>query len=177
MSFPSVAFAPSRHRMREICLASMLLGVAWLAWPSSAEAQLRYGGHFARAQDAFGGTGGIGARVGLGLPLLPVEGFASGEYFFPACAAVGGCALSGVSLDMNVRLPMVLLSPYATGGWVLRRLDPGGGGDTLIESGLHLGLGVGAGVPGARVFGEARYEFIKVPSRQLVLRLGILVGG
>ena len=177
MSSPSFASAPSRHRMREICLASMLLGVAWLAWPSSAEAQLRYGGHFARAQDAFGGTGGIGARVGLGLPLLPVEGFASGEYFFPACAAVGGCALSGVSLDMNVRLPVVLLSPYATGGWVLRRLDPGGGGDTLIESGLHLGLGAGAGVPGARVFGEARYEFIKVPSRQLVLRLGILVGG
>jgi len=169
--------APSRHRKREIGLIAALLAVSVLAWAPPAEAQVRYGGHFARAQDAFGGTGGIGARVGLGLPLLPVEVFASGEYFFPACAAVGGCGLAGVSLDANLRLPMVFLSPYATGGWVLRRLDPGGGGETVTESGLHLGIGAGAGVPGARVFGEARYEFIKVPSRQLVLRLGILVGG
>ncbi len=158
--------------------AAALLGVCFLLTsPIHLEGQLRYGGHFVRAQESFGGAGGVGVRGGIGLPLFPMEAFASGEYFFPACAGIGGCALAGASLDVNLRLPIAFLSPYATGGWVVRRIDPGGGGEVYSRTGLHLGLGAGAGLPGARLFGEARYELARVPSRQLVIRVGVLLGG
>jgi hypothetical protein len=145
--------------------------------PESVDAQVRYGGHYVQVQESFGGSGGVGLRAGVAVPLLPVEAYAGGEYFFPACSGIGGCGLSGLTLDVNVSLPSPFLAPYATGGWALRRLNPGAAAETFTRSGVSLGAGVGAGLPGARFFGEIRYEFIQIPSRQFVLRFGLMMGG
>jgi hypothetical protein len=150
--------------------------VALVCVPAShVSAQVRYGAHLAHAADALGGTTGVGARIGFGLPAVPVEVLAGVEYFFPDCA--GACGFQGLTLDGNLSLPFALLGPYATGGWVLRRFDPEGEADAETVSGLHLGAGVSAGLAGARVFGEARYEFVDAPDGQLVFRAGIVIGG
>jgi len=159
-----------------VTLLTVLL-LALVILPTSGAAQISYGGHLVQAQDAFGGAGGVGARVGVGLPLFPVTGFVSAEYFFPDCGAASGCGLSGVSLDLNYTLlPLPVVTPYLTGGVVARRIDLGGASEARSETGLHAGAGVSAGVPGMRVFGEARYEFVQAPERQFVLRLGVLLG-
>jgi hypothetical protein len=165
-------FSGSRGRAGR--LAAWTVALALVGAPS-ASAQLLYGGHLAHATDAFGGTTGVGARVGLGLPALPIQLLAGVEYYFPGCS--GACGFQGLSVDGNVSLPFPFLAPYATGGWVLRRYDPPDEVEAETFSGVHLGVGIGAGIAGARVFGEARYEFVEAPERQLVLRAGFIIGG
>jgi len=138
-------------------------------------AQLLYGGHLVHAEDAFGGATGVGGRVGFGIPAFPIEVLAGAEYFFPGCSSA--CGFQGLSVDGNFALPFPILAPYATGGWVLRRFDPVGEADAETSSGLHLGVGISGGLAGAKVFGEARYEFMDAPEKQFVLRAGFLIGG
>jgi hypothetical protein len=141
----------------------------------NASAQMLFGGHLAHAADAFDGTMGVGVRAGFGIPALPVEVLAGVVYFFPSCSAA--CGFQGLSVDGNLALPFALLAPYVTGGWVLRRFDPAGEEDAETFSGVHLGVGISGGLAGAKVFGEARYEFVDAPEKQLVLRAGFLIGG
>jgi hypothetical protein len=147
----------------------------FLLYAPSTSAQLLYGGHLAHAADTFGGTTGVGGRLGFGVPVFSVEVLASAEYFFSGCSAA--CGLQGLSLDGNLALPFPLLAPYATGGWVVRRYDPAGDVDAETVSGIHLGVGISGGFAGAKLFGEARYEFVDAPERQFVLRVGLLLGG
>jgi len=145
--------------------------------PAPAAAQVSYGVHVVEARDAFEGARGIGARVGVKVPFLPVSAFATGEYFRPDCGPASGCGLSGVSLDLNYALiPMLPVSPYLTGGYTRRRFDPGAGGEVSTPEGIHVGAGLAAGLAGYGVFGEARYEFVAAPERQIVVRVGVRRG-
>jgi hypothetical protein len=155
-------------------MATAALAVT-LSVPAVGSAQVLYGAHLAHATDALGGTTGVGARIGIGLPLLPAEALAGVEYFFTGCSTA--CGFQGFSVDANVWLPFSFLSPYLTGGWVLRRYDPPGEADANSTSGLHIGAGFSGGLAGMRAFGEARYEMVDAPDGQFVLRAGLLIGG
>jgi len=166
-------------------VVALALGLATLLLPPSpARAQFSYGGHLVEARDAFGGARGLGARAGVSVPLLPVRAYGSAEYFRPDCGPLERCGFSGVSLDLNYAiLPLPLVSPYLTGGLVMRRVDPApadasgeGGEGAFTDRGMHLGVGMTAGVSGFRLFGEARYEFVQAPERQFVVRIGLLLG-
>jgi hypothetical protein len=151
---------------RFLALAFVLVAMPALA--TEARAQIHPGLHVARAADSFGGVNGVGASVEVGLPLLPVDLFVAGDYFFPDC---DGCSLWGASADVHLALPIPILTPYATAGLVMRNTEVS---DTTERTG---GIGVGAGVnlSGAVIgaYGEGRYEFMDGEGDQLVFRLGV----
>jgi hypothetical protein len=162
-------------RVRKAAIAvGTVLAIALAAAPP-ASGQLLYSGHIAHATDALGGTTGLGGRVGVGLPLLPAELLAGVEYYFTGCSTA--CGFQGLSVDANAWLPFSLLTPYATGGWVVRRYDAPGPTDAESDSGIHLGAGISGGLAGMRLFGEGRYEFLDVPEGQFVFRAGFVIGG
>jgi len=151
---------------RFVSLALVVVAVLWL--PTQAYAQINPGLHVARAADSFGGVNGVGGSLQLGLPVLPVDLFFAGEYFFPNC---DDCSFWGGSADVHLTLPVPILTPYGTAGLVLRNTDVS---DTRVRSG---GLGLGAGlnlrtlVVGA--YAEGRYELMDGSGDQLVFRLGL----
>ena len=132
-----------------------------------------FGGVFgARAQDSFGGTTGFGVEAGLSIPVLPLAVFGSGEWFSPSCT---GCDLSGWSLGVKYRvLPVPIASPYVTGGRTWRSREDG----TLPavdDEGVFAGVGADVSLPGFKLFGEVRYDFLSRDLRQAVLRAGFLL--
>lgn len=157
---------------RRILLCTMALAGALALGSRPLQAQVSPGIHVARAADVFGGTNGVGASLQIGFPLMPVDVFVAGDYFFPDCGTASGCSYAGGSADLHFTLPFPVLTPYATAGLVYRRYD---GGDT-VDPESHTGFGLGAGVNlGTVVLGayaEARYEFVD-PNDQLVFRIGI----
>ena len=149
------------------------LVVAALLMPERAHAQF-FGGVFgAWAQDSFEGTTGAGAEIGYDLPVLPVDVFGAGTWFFPDCE---GCELSGWSLGVNVRIPFPLIRPYVTGGMAWRNQE-GQANAAVVEdnSGAFAGAGVDLAFAGVRLFGEARYEWLDGPQEQAIVRLGIMI--
>lgn len=151
--------------------ALALVALATLASPG--RAQLHPGVHVARANDFAGGANGVGASLNLGFPLLPVEVFVGGEYFFPDCGN-SDCGLWGGSADVHFKLPIPIITPYGTAGLVYRRstvtdLD-------VVSTGTNTGFGLGAGVNLGTIllgaYAEARYEFVD-PDNELVFRLGV----
>jgi len=151
---------------RVLSLALALAAVFSL--PPQAHAQINPGLHVARATDSFGGVNGVGGSLQLSLPVLPVDLFLAGEYFFPNC---DDCSFWGGSADVHLTLPVPIVTPYAAAGLVLRNTDAS---DTRVRTG---GLGLGAGlnlstlVVGA--YAEGRYEFMDGSGDQLVFRLGL----
>jgi hypothetical protein len=136
--------------------------------PAAAPAQVKPGLHVARAADVFGGVNGVGGSVLFGLPVLPIDLFVAGEYFFPDC---DDCSFWGGSADVHFTLPIPVLTPYAAAGLVLRNTDVS---DTRVRTGgLGLGAGVNLGAVGLGTYAEGRYEFMDGSSDQLVFRLGI----
>lgn len=139
-----------------------------LAFAGVSEAQIKPGLHVARATDSFDGVNGVGASVQVSVPVLPVDLFVAGEYFFPGC---DGCSFWGGSADVHVSLPIPVVTPYVAAGLVLRNTSHS---DTVVRTG---GLGFGAGVNlNTLVVGgyvEGRYEFMDGSDDQLVIRLGI----
>lgn len=149
------------------------LAVALLvASASQVQGQMNPGIHVARATDAFGGTNGVGGSVELSFPVFPIDLFVAGEYFFPDCGTVDDCSFSGGSADLHVKLPIPVLTPYATGGLVYRRTDPGGGAGAVAKTGWGGGVGVHLGALVLGAYAEARYEVVE-PEDQVVLRLGL----
>ncbi len=101
--------------------ALALLTIGALVGPIPADGQLVGGVFGARAQDSFGGTNGFGAEAGLSLPLLPLEVFAAGTLFSPACS---DCVLKGWSLGAKLTVfPLSALHPYLTFGRAWRNLE------------------------------------------------------
>ena len=149
-------------------LSLALAGAVVFSRPPVAQAQLHPGLHVARAADAFGGVNGVGGSLQVTVPVLPVDFFVAGEYFFPDC---DGCSFWGGSADVHVTLPIPVVTPYATAGLVLRNTDQS---DTRERTG---GFGLGAGVDlhllKVGAFAEGRYEIMNGSGDQLVLRLGI----
>ena len=158
--------------MKRLAFVLALTSAALGAWAPDAGAQLRPGVHVARAADSFGGSNGAGASVEIGFPLVPVDVFVAGEYFFPDCGSIDGCGLLGGSADLHFTLPFPVLTPYATAGLVYRRLDAGDGAEAVSHRGFGLGAGVNLGTIVLGAYAEARYEFVD-PDDQLVLRVGL----
>lgn len=153
--------------------SAVLAATALLAFAPPASCQLNPGVHVARAHDFAGGANGVGGSLELSFPLVPIDLFVAGDYFFPDC---GGrdCGLWGGSADVHFTLPFPILTPYGTAGLVYRKstvtdLD-------VVSTGASTGFGLGAGVNlGTLVLGaylEARYEFVN-PDDQFVIRLGV----
>jgi len=164
--------------MMKMVPAVPLLFALLVLLPSHGEGQLRWGAHGVQAQDAFGGTYGAGLRLGLEAPFLPFDLFATGEYFLPDCPpGADGCGLRGASIEANMRMVFPVVRPYISGGLAYRQFTAGGGVPTETSSGVTVGAGVDIGLGRVRLFGEGRYEFVKAPERQRVLRIGILLGG
>lgn len=139
-----------------------------LALPMEVSAQVSPGLHVVRASDSFGGVMGVGGSLRLSPPLVPVDLFFAGEYFFPDCDA---CSFWGASADVHFALPASMLTPYATVGPLLRNTDES---DTSVRTG---GLGLGAGLDldrlAVRAYAEGRYELMDGSGDQWVFRLGI----
>lgn len=157
------------RRMLPVALA---LVAALALVPTTTRAQISPGIHAARAADVFGGANGLGASLELGIPLLPIDAFVAGEYFFPDCGSGSGCSFAGGSADLHFELPFPVLSPYATAGLVYRRYDEGDSAKPETHSGFGAGAGVNLGGVVLGAYAEARYEFVD-PDNQLVFRIGI----
>lgn len=151
---------------RVLPLTLALAAVCVLA--AEASAQVKPGLHVARAADSFGGVNGVGGSVQLSLPVLPIDLFFAGEYFFPDC---DDCSFWGGSADVHFALPVPLITPFATAGLVLRNTDVS---DTRVRTGgLGLGAGVNLGTLGLGAYAEGRYEIMDGSGDQLVFRLGL----
>jgi len=152
------------HRILPLTLALAAVSLV----PAAASAQIKPGLHAARAADSFGGVNGLGGSLQLSFPLLPLDLFFAGEYFFPDC---DGCSFWGGSADVHFTLPVPLVTPYAAAGLVLRNTDVS---DTSVRTGgFGLGAGVNLGAVGLGAYAEGRYEFMDGSGDQLVFRLGI----
>ncbi len=132
-----------------------------------------FGGVFgARAHDAFGGSTGFGVEGGLSIPVLPLDVFGSGEWFFPSCT---GCDLSGWSLGVKYRVfPFPVVRPYVTGGRTWRSQSVGVI-SAVDDEGMFGGFGADVVLPGFRLFGEIRYDFLSGDLEQRVARTGFLL--
>lgn len=155
---------------RALCV--VLAAAAMCAAPPRAQAQLNPGVHVARATDSFGGANGVGASVELSFPVFPIDIFVAGDYFFPDCGTAKDCSFSGGSADLHLKLPIPVLTPYATGGLVYRRTDDGLGGGAVAKTGYGGGVGVHLGALVLGAYAEVRYEVVD-PDDQVVFRIGL----
>ena len=150
--------------MRRLLLTSAAV-IAAAALTPPAHAQLRFGvqGAVQTAVDDLrnidtdnpdlSGTFGLGGRLALQPPLLPVGLVGQGVYYFVDCPS--DCSYLTYSLAAQLRLPAPLVSPYAIAGWQWRR---SANGTTDTESGAMLGIGAQLNVAVA-VFLEVTFEF------------------
>ena len=159
--------------------AFVVLAMGALISPMPAHGQLVGGVFGARAQDTFGGTNGIGVEAGVSLPFLPLEVFAAGTLFRPACT---GCDFNGWSLGVNFSVfPLPVLHPYVTFGRTWRDLEDSNNAVTVDDKGYFAGAGLEVVLPGFGIFAEARYEFLTADAapfpdrRQWMLRAGVLL--
>ncbi|MDT8341602.1 MAG: outer membrane beta-barrel protein [Longimicrobiales bacterium] len=168
------------YRVR-ITLLTVAAALALAFLPGAADAQLRFGAHVARAQDLPGfdaaggddGSFGIGARVGIDPPLIPLAFYGTFDYFFPDCGSLD-CDYQNFAIDTNFTfLPLLLLDLYATGGITFRRFELEDESDTA--TGFSLGGGVSFNFL-VNAYLEARNEFFDGDDGgdQLLIRLGVL---
>lgn len=156
-----------------------------LSQPASAQLPIKYGIQGAlqtSVADATGldGSFGLGARVALQPPLLPIGVVGQGVYYFPDC---DDCSYLTYSLAAQLRLPLPMVSPYAIGGWQFRRSSAGDASNT--ESGPMVGIGVQLNL-GVSLFLEGTMEFNDLPeglpegtdfdNDPIVIKGGILLG-
>ena len=169
---------PTRELMTAAKFGLAVLTVGALIGPIPADGQLVGGVFGARARDGFGGTNGFGAEAGVSLPLLPLEVFADGSLFRPACS---GCDLKGWSLGVKLGIfSLPLLRPYVTFGRTWRDLEDPINSLSVDDNGLFTGAGLEIGLPRFGIFAAGRYEFVtKDPGpsadlRQWTLRAGLM---
>ena len=135
--------------------AAVLLGA-----PAAGTAQLAFGVHAPMAtsigggDDLMGASFGVGGRVGLQLPLFPLAFWGTVDYMFP-----GGddTSYQNFALDVDFSLPIPVLAPYVTGGYLARRFDDS------VNSETRSAWTAGAGVRFNFVLSaylEARREFV-----------------
>lgn len=155
-----------------------------LAKPADAQIPLKYGVQAALLtglEDAssLNGTFGLGARVALQPPVLPLGVVGQGVYYFPE----GDGSYITYSLSGQVRIPLPMLSPYAIGGWQWRRSDPGGTGSVtttengpMIGLGVQLNLGMSLFLEGTMEFNDEITGFPDIDTNPLVIKGGVLLG-
>jgi hypothetical protein len=125
------------------------------------------------------GSFGLGARVALQPPVLPIGVVGQGVYYFPDCGS-SDCSYFTYSLAAQLRLPLPMLSPYAIGGWQWRRSSTDGNSNT--ENGAMIGIGAQLDL-GISLFLEGTMEFNDLPEGSpdfdndpIVIKGGILLG-
>ncbi|MGD2044927.1 MAG: hypothetical protein PVF90_05610 [Gemmatimonadota bacterium] len=168
--------------MRRLLLI-LTVAVASVAFarPASAQLPLKYGvqGATQTSLDAtsLDGSFGLGARVALQPPLLPVGLVGQGVYYFPDCS---DCSYLTYSLAAQLRLPLPMISPYAIGGWQFRRTGGGGSSNTengpMIGIGAQLDLGVSLFLEGSMEFNDAPDGLPDFDNDPIVIKGGILLG-
>jgi hypothetical protein len=171
------------NTMRRLLLALTVAAVSVaLAQPATAQLPLKFGiqGAMQTMLDEateLDGTFGLGARVALQPPVLPIGVVAQGVYYFPDFEDL---SFMTYSLAAQLRLPLPVVSPYAIGGWQWRRSSFGDITDT--GSGPMNGLGVQLNL-GLALFLEGSMEFNDLPEGSpdfdndpMVIKGGILLG-
>jgi len=157
-----------------------------LAQPASAQLPLKFGiqGAVQTSLDEVTSGGpdlnnsfGLGARVALQPPVLPVGVVAQGVYYFPDCAGFD-CSYMTYSLAAQLRLPLPLVSPYAIAGWQWRRMGFEGASNTengfMAGAGVQLNLGLALFLEGTVEMGNPDVpDFDTTP---IVIKGGILIG-
>jgi hypothetical protein len=171
-----------KNTMRRLLLAlTVAVASVALAQPAAAQLPLKYGvqGALMTGLDqasSLDGTFGLGARVALQPPVLPVGIVAQGVYYFPE----GDGSYITYSGAAQLRLPLPMVSPYAIGGWQWRRSS--GGGSSNTESGPMVGVGVQLNL-GLSLFLEGTFEFNDeitgapdFDNNPIVIKGGVLLG-
>jgi len=153
-----------------------------LAQPASSQIPIKFGVQGAMMTavsdvPALDGTFGLGARVALQPPVLPIGVVGQFNYYFPDCT---DCGYQTYSLAAQLRLPLPMVSPYAIGGWQWRRTSAGSISDTA--DGPMVGIGVQLNL-GLAIFLEGSMEFNDVPdgvpdfdNDPIVIKGGVLLG-
>lgn len=171
--------------MRRLIL-TLAIAAASVAVAQPAEAQFKYGLQGAIMMGLedlsaspgvpdLNGTFGIGPRVALQPPLLPIGVVGQGVYYFPE----GDGSYLTYSLAAQLRLPLPIINPYAIGGWQWRRTS---NGTSNTENGPMIGLGVQVNLAVA-LFLEASFEFNDeitgapdFDNNPIVIKGGVLLG-
>ena len=165
--------------MRRLLL-TLSVAVACVAVAQPAEAQLKYGLQGAlitaleEASD-LNGTFGIGPRVALQPPLLPIGVVGQGVYYFPE----GDGSYMTYSLAAQLRLPLPVFNPYAIGGWQWRRSSNGTSetvNGAMIGVGVQLNLAVSVFLEGSFEFNDEVTGFPDLDNNPIVIKGGILLG-
>lgn len=165
--------------MKRMFTLLLVSGTAATAHPDLAAAQtdvLDFGVHAVRASDVFDGVTGIGGQLAINVPGLPLTIRGAVDRFFPDCpeGVDDDCGAWGYTLDGNLALPLPVLSPYGSAGWVRRSVDPGDPLGETSDTGLALGAGLKLGLLGLNVFAEGRREIMDDLEDQWMFRVGLL---
>jgi len=177
--------------MRRLLLTlTLAVASAALANPAEAQLPLKYGvqaGYMTGLEDIsaaaaaagaldFNGTFGLGARVALQPPVLPIGLVGQGVYYFPE----GDGSYMTYSLAAQLRLPLPVISPYAIGGWQFRRSSGGGSSNTesgaMIGAGVQLNLGLSLFLEGTMEFNEEVTGLPDFDNNPIVIKGGIMLG-
>jgi hypothetical protein len=124
--------------------------------PAALAAQVNLGGQASWADDA---DLGLGARVAVGLPAVPLEAIGSFDYFFPDGDVDYWEINANVAYSFS--LPASPVTPYAGGGLSYAHVSadlPTGGSASDSEVGLNVLGGVKFSLPRLQPFAEARVE-------------------
>ena len=129
---------------------------------NAVDAQLNYGiqGAMITSLEETGSLGaldgqfGVGGRVGFNAPLFPIGVYGSGTYYFPDDAVLADLRYYTLSLGARLGIPLVIIQPYAVGGWQWRTSKVADF-DSSTESGAFVGLGVAL----KKLFVEGSIEF------------------
>lgn len=170
MTVPTDRRVAGRIRLTAIA-AALALAVAAGSTPSTVSGQLRAGPQLSFASEVFGGTVGVGPRVELGIPAIPVRLAASGDYFFPTNCR--GCRYWEGNVNLLISLPIMPIPflRYVGGGWHMQSVRSGTVASTMTARGFNAVGGVGSD----DTVVEFRYEFVKDIPDQYVLSVAILL--
>lgn len=170
--------------MRRVFVGGLLLALTTLLAPGTARAQIDLGAQLSyngepAGLDGADGAFGVGARVGVGLPLVGLGVTGSFDYFFPDCDPID-CTFWDLSGNVTYTLPSAVVNPYFGGGVALQSFHADA--TTLTEEldeqevGFNILGGVKLGGPGLPVdlFAEAKYQIFGDPfDNQFVISAGI----
>ena len=166
--------------MRRVFVGGMLVALAALLMPATAQAQVDLGIQASynaepAGFDGLDGAFGLGARLGVGLPLVGLGVTGSFDYFFPDCGTPD-CTFWDLSGNVTYSIPSVAINPYFGGGLALQSFEQDGVGESEEEIGFNLlaGVKLGAMMP-VNLFGELKYQIFGDPfDNQFVISAGIL---
>ena len=164
--------------MRRVFVGGLLLAFAAFLSPHAAQAQVSLGVQASYNGEPAGlegldGAFGLGARVGVGLPLVGLGVTGSFDYFFPDCDPAD-CSFWDLSGNVTYTLPSVAVNPYFGGGVALQSFEVDGF-DSEEEIGFNLlaGVKLGAMMP-VDFFGELKYQIFGEPfDNQFVISAGV----